>query len=84
MHTPCLHPPLYTPATHPPHTRATHQDLEFGDLVVTNDFKGSGCWTAQPDPAAEPFLRLRKNGHDGAGECRGAGGWWGWGKGEAV
>lgn len=43
------------------------QDVEYGDLVVTSDFKGAGCWTAVPDSDNAPFLKLRRNGHDGAG-----------------
>lgn len=43
------------------------QDLEVGDVVVTQDYKGAGCFSAVKDPESSVFLRLRKNGHDSQG-----------------
>jgi hypothetical protein len=43
------------------------QDLDVGDLVVTQDFKGAGLWTAAVDECNAPFLKLNKNGRDSAG-----------------
>lgn len=43
------------------------QDLNVGDLVVTQDYKGAGCWTALPHPEDSVFLKLKKNGYDSAG-----------------
>lgn len=40
--------------------------LEHGDLVVTQDYKGAGCFTAVPNPEV-PGLMLRKNGYDSGG-----------------
>lgn len=45
------------------------QDLDPGDLVVTQDFKGAGLYTAIPDPDSRPFMKLKKNGRDSAGGC---------------
>lgn len=50
------------------------QELDFGDLVVTQDFKGAGLWTAVPDPDNAPFMKLRKNGRDSTGEKEGGAG----------
>lgn len=46
----------------------TQQDLDPGDLVVTQDFKGAGLYTAIPDPDNKPLMKLKKNGRDSAGE----------------
>jgi hypothetical protein len=43
------------------------QDLDAGDLVVTQDFKGAGLYAAVPDPETRPFMQLKKCGRDSAG-----------------
>uniref|UniRef100_A0A383V5G0 Uncharacterized protein n=1 Tax=Tetradesmus obliquus TaxID=3088 RepID=A0A383V5G0_TETOB len=43
------------------------QDLDAGDLVVTQDFKGAGLYAAVADPASAPFMQLKKCGRDSAG-----------------
>jgi hypothetical protein len=44
------------------------QELDPGDLVVTQDFKGAGLWVAVPDEDNAPFMKLKKSGRDSAGE----------------
>lgn len=43
------------------------QDLDPGDLVVTQDFKGAGLYAAVADPGSAPFMQLKKCGRDSAG-----------------
>jgi len=52
----------------PPVAVLSVQDLDLGDLVVTQDFKGAGLWTAAPDADNAPFLKLKKTGRDSTGE----------------
>ncbi len=57
------------PPPHPTLAPQVFQDLEVGDLVITRDFKGAGCWTAFPSPLPDErlYLALRKNGTDTSG-----------------
>lgn len=43
------------------------QELNSGDIIVTQDYRGAGCWTVANDPQDAWSLKLKKNGYDSAG-----------------